>query len=126
MNGRESLFRGRAWKRIAIALIALLALRSLVPAGFMAIATDAGAQLVFCEPGAALGHGHAHHHSPGAATDPGCPYAQSSGPAPLPTLPALAADVRPLSIVPSVSRTSPTVRPGPRRQQTPRGPPALA
>jgi len=64
-----------------------------------------------------------HHH---AQTDPTCPYAQSSGPAPLPVLPALAA-VQIATLSPRPSQAAQThARFGPTRQQSPRGPPRLA
>ena len=111
-------------------LALLLALRALVPAGFMASATDAGFQLVFCDGATTAapmaGHHHAHHHPQGGSADPACPYAQSSGPAPLPSLPIVATDVRFAPVVERVTIASVVVAQGPPRQQSPRGPPDLA
>jgi hypothetical protein len=112
-----------------VILALLLAVRALVPAGFMASATEAGLQLVFCDAAATAaqmaGH-HAHHHSHGGTTDPGCPYAQSSGPAPLPSIPMLASDVRFAQVVERAPAATLAFIQGPPRQQSPRGPPALA
>jgi hypothetical protein len=116
-------------------VLAMLCLRAFIPVGFMLAPVDGRLDIVLCDtdapgvatPGAAkhhVGHDHAgHHHS---HSDPTCPYAQSSGPAPLPTLPVLAAapleivSVLPVHIEQTHSRFGPT------RQQSPRGPPRLA
>ena len=66
----------------------------------------------------------AHRH--GAHGDPTCPYAQSSGPAPLPTLPMLAGGAafeRPQS---PAAVTQTILRFGPIRQPSSRGPPTFA
>jgi len=120
--------RPRALRRSVAILALLLAVRALVPVGFMASATEAGVRLVFCDAGAVAGHmgGHSHHHHPGATTDPGCPYAQSSGPAPLPSLPMLASDVRFVRVVSPLESSATVVSQGPLRQQSPRGPPELS
>ncbi len=116
----------RFW--VAALLLPLLAVRALVPAGFMAAPVAGSVQIVFCDAGAMAGHHHAGHdgghHSPVA--DPTCPFAQSAGPAPLPSIPVLAADAAPHSFerILAVSQTAPAS--GPERQQTPRGPPTLA
>ena len=117
----------RFW--VAALVLPLLALRALVPSGFMASSVAGSMQMVFCEPGAMAGHHHpaAHdggHHS--KAVDQTCPFAQSAGPAPLPSIPVLAADSAPSGVEPilTVSQTAPAS--GPERQQTPRGPPTLA
>jgi hypothetical protein len=124
-----SLFRPRALRHSVAILALLLAVRALVPMGFMASATEAGIQLVFCDAGAmavhAAGH-HAHHHHAGGTTDPGCPYAQSSGPAPLPSLPMLASDVRIVCITSPVESSAVLALQGPLREQSPRGPPFLS
>jgi hypothetical protein len=77
---------------------------------------------------------HHHHHAGsdqaaqhgGVHGDPTCPYAQSAGSAPLPTLPILAAGAVVAYFVPTtlVSQTFPPS--GPVRKQTSRGPPPLA
>jgi hypothetical protein len=84
---------------------------------------------------ASMDHQHHHdHHHPGndlaahhgAHPDPTCPYAQSAGSAPLPSLPVLTAGPIPdrLAAPPAVTQTRLTF--GPPRQQTSRGPPSLA
>lgn len=76
------------------ALVApVLALRALIPAGFMAAPVDGKWQIVLCQPELMAGaHPHHHGHDSGAAVvDPTCPYAQSAGPALMPTLPVLPA-----------------------------------
>jgi len=110
-------------------VLAMLALRALVPAGFM-LAPEAGhLALVPCDVDARRAAGH-HHEGPQhplhAHPDPTCPYAQSAGPAPLPALPVLAA--APISTVRLLPAQSPqTFVPfGPSRQQSPRAPPRLA
>jgi hypothetical protein len=120
-------------------VLAMLCVRAFVPAGFMLVPLDGQLAVVLCDtdaPGALQGHHprdtqghHAHDHAAGhhhAQTDPTCPYAQSSGPAPLPVLPALAAvqiatlSVQPIQVAQTHSRFGPT------RQQSQRGPPRLA
>jgi len=116
----------------------MLCLRAFVPAGFMLAPVDGQLEVVLCDTdalGAAQDHqarsGHArhahdhagHHH---AQTDPTCPYAQSSGPAPLPALPVLASVQIATLSAPSVQVAQTHSRFGPTRQQSPRGPPRLA
>ncbi|MCX7056898.1 MAG: hypothetical protein NTZ79_06810 [Proteobacteria bacterium] len=116
----------RFW--VVAMVLPLLALRALVPAGFMAAPVAGAIQIVFCEPGAMAGHHHPGHDAGHQSTvaDPTCPFAQSAGPAPLPSIPVLAADSAPSGVEPilTVSQTAPAS--GPERQQTPRGPPTLA
>src|SRR5579864_7917867 len=81
-------------------VLAMLCLRAFIPAGFMLAPVGGQLAVVLCDtdaqglaPNQTPGHhGHdlavGHHH---AQTDPTCPYAQSSGPAPLPVVPVLAA-----------------------------------
>lgn len=92
-------------------------------------------------PGAAMPADHHHHHHQqmaqdgvahdhgahehGAHADPTCPYAQSAGPAPLPTLPALVGSTafeRP-RLPAAITQT--LLRFGPMRQPSSRGPPPL-
>ncbi|MDB6157356.1 MAG: hypothetical protein JWO04_1062 [Gammaproteobacteria bacterium] len=143
-RGAKRLRYGGVRHRAAPFVLAMLCLRAFVPAGFMLAPVDGRLEVVLCDtdaPGAtpgtsptkthghyALGH-HAHDHAAGhhhAQTDPTCPYAQSSGPAPLPVLPVLAAvQLATLSAAPiQVAQTH--SRFGPTRQQSPRGPPRLA
>ncbi len=134
----------------------MLCLRALVPAGYMLEPIDGRLAVVLCDSDAASsvagmrggmpagmdhglhegmqggvqagthhhdGHDHANHHH---ALDPTCPYAQSAGPSPLPSLPVL----DPPSIVGDVSLPAEIAQAisqfGPARQQSPRGPPRLA
>jgi hypothetical protein len=143
-SGVNRLRHGGARHWAAPFVLAMLCLRAFVPAGFMLAPVDGRLEVVLCDtdapgatPGAsptktpghyALGH-HTHDHAAGhhhAQTDPTCPYAQSSGPAPLPVLPVLAAvQLATLSAAPiQVAQTH--SRFGPTRQQSPRGPPRLA
>lgn len=110
--------------RLVAILLPVLVLRALVPAGFMAAATgDGGVHMQFCAH-AGMHGSHAPDSRQGA--DPRCPFAQSASPAPLPVLPVmepgvqLRASDQPLLVI----RTAGAF--GPRRQQTPRGPPTLA
>ena len=117
-------------------LFGLVLLRALVPAGFMLAPVEGRFAFVLCDGNmSAGGHQHHHHHHDhddavhhnGVHEDPSCPYAQSSGPAPLPTLPMLAVGGAPASqLVAPASVTQTLLRFGPTRQQTPRGPPSLA
>jgi len=123
----------------------MLCLRAFVPAGFMFAPVDGQLEVVLCDTDA-LGaaqdhqarsdhqaprgvhahhaHDHAGHHH--AQTDPTCPYAQSSGPAPLPALPVLASVQIATLSAPSAQVAQTHSRFGPTRQQSPRGPPRLA
>jgi hypothetical protein len=90
----------------ALFALGLVFLRALVPAGFMLEPVDGHLAFVLCDADAAMpampagampaSHHHLHMamdhaaHRHGAHGDPTCPYAQSGGPAPLPTLPVLA------------------------------------
>ncbi len=110
-------------------VLPVLALRALVPAGFMAAPVDGTLQIVLCQPGAMTGH---HHHSgspdsgPQLEVDPTCPYAQSAGPALMPTLPVLPAVATMHRLEPPEAATQTRLTLGPLRQQFPRGPPTLA
>lgn len=123
-------------------VLGLLFLRGLVPAGFM-LASDSGhLAFVVCSlelptagmPAAAMPASHHHMHMAmdhsahqhGAHGDPTCPYAQSGGPAPLPTLPMLAGrDTFKRPRLP-VAVTQTLLGFGPIRQPSSRGPPQLA
>jgi hypothetical protein len=110
-------------------VLPVLALRALVPAGFMAAPVDGTLQIVLCQPGAMAGH---HHHpgspasGPALEVDPTCPYAQSAGPALMPTLPVLPAVAMMHRPEPPEAVTQTRLNFGPLRQQFPRGPPTLA
>jgi hypothetical protein len=126
------LIRSRHLRLICLAAFVLpvLALRALIPAGFMAASVDGTLQIVLCQPGA-MAQGH-HHHHPGtpdsapADVDPTCPYAQSAGPALMPTLPILPAELAMHRLEPPPTITQTLIAFGPPRQQFPRGPPILA
>lgn len=112
-------------------VLPVLALRALIPAGFMAAPVDGTLQIVLCQPEImAGGHHHHHHHNPQDPApldvDPTCPYAQSAGPALMPTLPVLPAAVAMHRPEPPAATTQTQLSCGPPRQQSPRGPPILA
>jgi hypothetical protein len=128
MNATRHLKR-LPWATLLV--LGMLCLRALVPAGFMLAPVDGSLAFVLCDadqPAAGHhhpGHDHAMHHH-GTHADPTCPYAQSAGPAPLPTLPVLAGGaVFDLLVPPSVF-TQTFLSFGPTRQQSSRGPPRLA
>ncbi len=120
----------------ALAVLAVLCLRALVPAGFMVAPLDGHLAFVLCSAEtSASAPQHQHHHHPGHGdgehhdgvhADPTCPYAQSAGPAPLPTLPVLEGGAVLDLPVPPVLATQTFSSSGPTRQQTPRGPPSPA
>jgi hypothetical protein len=110
---------------------AALLLRALVPAGFMLAPVDGHLAFVLCDAEMSAGeHQHPHHpghdnaaHHQGVHGDPTCPYAQSAGPAPLPTLPVLVSAATLDRLLAPSGATQTLLRCGPTRQQTPRGPP---
>ena len=125
--------RNPGWATLLV--LGLLFLRALVPAGFMLAQVDGRLAFVLCDAETSAGeHQHQHHHPghdnathhEGTHGDPTCPYAQSAGPAPLPTLPVIAgaAAVDQLRVLAAVTQTLLSF--GPTRQQMPRGPPVLA
>ena len=128
MSDRPQFTRVTAARRWgAWLLVTALALRALVPAGFMLAPGASGAEFVFCAAGAAHHHGGAdgHSHSHGAGADPTCPFAQSAGPAPLPTLAAWVPPIEAAAHDPAAPLSIPPAAPGPNRVQSPRGPPSL-
>lgn len=112
-------------------VLPVLLLRASIPAGFMAASVDGTMQIVLCQPEIMAGARH-HHHHPGshdkASTDvdPTCPYAQSAGPALMPTLPVLPPALVMHSLESPQATSQAQVSYGPPRQQSPRGPPTLA
>lgn len=81
--------------------------------------------------GAALARAGQHHHHDGPAhhhlhPDPTCPYAQSSGPAPLPVLPQITGAATVLLADTAIERPQTNSHFGPERQHSPRGPPLSA
>jgi hypothetical protein len=121
---------GAQWASMLV--LALLALRALVPGGFMPGMVDGRPSMVLCDGHGMAGH---HHHAAGSAGsglpagthgNPECPFAQSAGPSPLPELPVLATANSPVNGFTAGEDESQIRAPtGPRRQQTPRGPPLL-
>jgi hypothetical protein len=71
-----------------------------------------------------LVHDPAHHD--GVHSGPACPYAQSAGPAPLPTLPVVAGSTGCDRLIAPAEVTQTRLSFGPPRQQSSRGPPPLA
>jgi hypothetical protein len=116
-----------------LVVLGALFLRALVPAGFMPAPVDGRLAFVVCDARMSAGvHDHHHpghdnaaHHE-GTHSDPTCPYAQSAGPAPLPTLPVLAGAAASDQLVPPAAVTQTFLAFGPTRQQSSRGPPPLA
>jgi hypothetical protein len=145
MKSMRRAIRKPGWASLLV--LGLLFLRGLVPAGFMLAIVDGHPAFVVCNadlpiaasPPAAMPashlHDHNHDHMHMVADhaahehlhgDPGCPYAQSSGPAPLPSLPVLAGGTvfeRP-RLPAAITQT--ILRFGPIRQPSSRGPPLPA
>ncbi len=125
--------RKAGWATLLV--LGLLFLRALVPAGFMLAPMGGSLAFVLCDAEMPAGAPQQHHHHSGddhaahhegAHSDPTCPYAQSAGPAPLPTLPVLAGAATVDQLVVPAAVTQTLLRFGPTRQQTPRAPPSLA
>lgn len=129
--GKSHIARRGPRARTVLLVLAMLALRSPVPAGYMLASSDGAMGVVLCDTAAAASahHHHAGHEHPDRAhahPDPTCPYAQSAGPAPLPALPVLAAEpVADRTLLPQDSSQTLAAF-GPLRQHPPRGPPLLA
>ena len=115
--------------RGACFLLLMLCLRALVPAGFMLAEVDGTVRVVLCDADAPGLHGphhhrdHQNHHH--TRLDSSCPYAQSSGPAPLPAAPHLE-DIR-LAVLQAHPQASSQLEAqfGPSREQQPRAPPLI-
>jgi len=125
----------------SLLVLGLVLLRGLVPAGFMLAPADGHLAFVLCDADASVSampgampasHHHLHmamdhaSHGHGTHGDPTCPYAQSGGPAPLPTLPVLAGGAsfeRP-RLPAAITQT--LLGFGPIRRPSSRGPPHLA
>jgi hypothetical protein len=126
-------FKKSGWATLVV--LAMLSLRALVPAGFMVAPVHEHLAFVLChgtfpasEPArshAASNHGGSPLHD-GMHGDPDCPYAQSAGPAPLPTLPAIADHALATRVPSRIKPTRVCWSCGPARRQFPRGPPSLA
>lgn len=117
----------------AMLVLAMLALRALVPAGFMLAPIDGRLSVVLCDTDAAgPAHNHGgqdhpgHHHHHHLHLDPTCPYAQSAGPAPLPALPVLGPQPVVSAPIEPADLAQVHAHCGPLRQQSPRGPPHFA
>ena len=115
-------------RRLTTLLLVMLALRALVPAGFMLAPVDGQPAIVLCDTDApGVPHQHAgHHHAGHAHLDPTCPYAQSAGPAPLPALPVLTGAPAATAGALPTPTAQVHARFGPSRQQSPRAPPLSA
>lgn len=124
---------------LALILLPALALRALVPVGFMPVVDGEGLHIGFCPgeaqpPGAlapALAAGHlAHHHHqgdaghgpPAPASHPPCLFALSASPAFVPAAPALAPPP-PAATALAAELSNRVSVPAIVRAQTPRGPP---
>jgi hypothetical protein len=130
-----------------VLVLGLLFLRALIPAGFMLAPVDGHLAFVLCSldlpvdamsAGAMPASHHAMHamhamhagrdhagQQHGAHGDPTCPYAQSSGPAPLPTLPLLLSGTTFEHPRLPAAITQTLLSFGPIRQPSSRGPPLL-
>jgi hypothetical protein len=111
-------------------VLGLLFLRALIPAGFMLAPVKGHLSYVLCDAEMSAGEHHHYHsghddaaHHGGAQSDPTCPYAQSAGPAPLPTLPVLAGAETFDHSVPPFAVTQTLLSFGPPRRLSSRGPP---
>lgn len=116
-------------------ILGLLFLRALVPAGFMLAPVDGWFAVVVCDGEMSAGaHPHHHHHPDhnaassheGFHIDPTCPYAQSAGSVPLPSLPVMAGAALVARLPTADAATQSILTAGPVRRQLPRGPPLLA
>lgn len=124
---------------LALILLPALALRALIPVGFMPVIDGTGIHIGFCpgeaQPpgalGAALAAGHlAHHHhdgganhgAPASASHPPCLFALSASPAFTPAAPAVA-PLPPAASALAAELTSRASVPAIVRAQSPRGPP---
>jgi hypothetical protein len=130
------LVKGMPWWA-GLLVLSVIGIRALVPAGFMLGPVAGHMSFVLCEPDVIGGHSHLHagHVHPGVGDaphhhefhgDPACPYAQSAGPAPLPTLPVLPGGPVLVGLVLPTAFDQVFLQSGPTRQQFPRGPPHLA
>jgi hypothetical protein len=117
--------------RLALWVAPALLFRALIPVGFMLEPVAGRAEIVLCGADAPRamhahgGHDPAAHHQHSHA-DPTCPYAQSAGPTPLPSLAVLtAAPMAPVFELPArIQQTHAHF--GPTREHAPRAPPRLA
>ena len=122
---------------LGLVVLPALAVRALLPVGFMPVIDDAGLHLGFCPgeaqpPGALLAgahlahqhhHGGAEHGTPASASHPPCLFALSAGPAFVPAAPALA-PVPPAAAALTAGPSRAVLVPAIVRAQTARGPPA--
>ena len=132
-------YRLTARRRAALLVLVVLpalAVRALLPVGFMPVIDDAGIHIGFCPgeaqpPGALLTgphfahhhhHGGAEHGTPASASHPPCLFALSACPAFVPAAPALA-PLPPAAAALTAGPSSPVLVPAIVRAQTARGPP---
>jgi hypothetical protein len=121
----DKLFHAKA-RRVSLFVVGMLILRAMIPAGFMLTPVPGGLAFTLCDVETPMG-AHAHHaghdHSHMGSGPGGCPYAQSSGPAPLPTLPTLAHAALASRSASSAAVTQTRLHFGPIRETSSRGPP---
>lgn len=114
------------WQWSVPLVLAMLCLRALVPSGFMLAATQGRLSVVLCDSGSAHHSrgGHEHPGMPHGGSDGTCPFAQSSGPAPVPALAVYGLETIVLvSRLPALAVEQTCLGCGPTRAQTSRGPP---
>ena len=111
--------------RRTLLVLAMLALRALVPAGYMLAPVDGQLALVLCAANASLA-GHHHAHPGHTHFDPTCPFAQSAGPAPPPAFPVLAPAAVATAVAVPAQLSQRFVHFGPARQHSPRAPPQFS
>jgi hypothetical protein len=130
---RQAPHRSPHFRRTLSVLAALaLALRALIPTGFMLAPVDGHAQIVIC-PAGLHEASHAHHagaaagHAAGSAhAADQCPFALAGGPGFIGAAPDLAQPYFVLLQPPPTVALASVAVPPPLRHHAPRGPPALA
>lgn len=123
-----NLLRYRRRERFTLLVLAMLCVRTLIPAGFMAAPVDGRWELVVCGTALAGSAGSAHHdHANQNHHDvPNCPFALSAGAAPLPAYLQLSAIRVESTEAPPARLAQVVLSFEPARQHQPRGPPRLA
>lgn len=124
----RALLRHRRRERFTLLVLALLCVRTLIPAGFMAAPVEGRWELVVCGtalPGAG-GPGHHDHANHNQHDVPNCPFALSSAPAPLPAIVQLAPLRVETTESPPARHAQVVLSFEPARQHQPRAPPRLA
>jgi hypothetical protein len=121
----RTMFKPKRRGGLGILLLALLALRAYVPAGFMP-ASGIPFLLELCPAALAAGMpaSHAHHHSGTHADLESCPFGSAPVGGPVPHLDLEFAG--PEQALPIVAVQTPSINLRPRHSHQPRGPPSLA